>query len=132
MRVCVLSGIAVNVARTVQSAVILFVVYVVPARVPPQVPPTAAAYPAIGVTVNCAGVPSLTVRAAVGLMLPFGPADGVTICVYGGGGAPLNRSLAGMVMLLKVAGSASGLTGGQGRLPHQPGLLRRYSEFGMF
>ena len=49
-----------------------------PARAPPQVPPTDAVKPESGVTENVVVAPIAMVTAMFGVMLPLGPAEGLT------------------------------------------------------
>jgi hypothetical protein len=66
-------------AATAQIPVIGTVVYVFPTSDPPHVPPTTATYPEAGVTVNALVAPLFTVCGVDGLIVPFGPALGVTV-----------------------------------------------------
>ena len=104
VRLCVSGGggIEVKVATTVQSLVIGLVVKVFPDRVPPHVPPTNALYPPFGATVNTTVLFKLTDCGVDGDMVPFGPADGVTI---GGGAVAVNAAVDEATMFLTAAAS---------------------------
>ena len=86
-----------NVADTVQFALIAPVVYVVPESEPLQ-PVTVAVYSAAGITVNVVVNPAITVLVA-GSIVPFDPPVAVTVNVSAG--VKLNVAVQ-VVSLVKV------------------------------
>ena len=75
--------IVVNTASTVHAALIVPVVYVLPANDPPQPATARILYPAAGVTVKLVVVPISTCCVPLGLIDPFDPATDVTATVEG-------------------------------------------------
>lgn len=95
--------IGVNIATTAQLATMAAVVKAVPTRLPPQWPvpvATLAAKFAFAVTVNAVAELMLAVCAPSGVMLPFNPADAVTVKVIG------THALAPVTVVVVLTGQA--------------------------
>ena len=95
--------IGVNTATTVQLATMAAVVKVLPAKLPPHWPvsvATLAAKFAFAVTVNAMAELIFAVCAPRGVMLPFNPAEAVTVKVMG------THMLAPVTLVVVLTGQA--------------------------